>query len=81
MIKSPRGLFETLCKVQCPYYLEMDCVKAAWTLGSVVALLPSAQQVPSSIPDSGVGFFSSRELFYGMYGMAVCMFHCPFSIF
>ena len=30
--------------------------------------LPADQVVPSSIPGSTVGLFSSGELFYGMYG-------------
>ena len=32
------------------------------------------------IPGSALGFFS-RELFQGMYGLGVYVFHCPLSLF
>ena len=42
--------------------------------------LLSYQGIPGSIPGSSVGFFSSGELFHGMYrmGIFVSMF-CPVS--
>ena len=39
--------------------------------------LPTYQDVPGSAPGSAVGFLSSRELFHGMYRLAVPLFRCP----
>ena len=41
----------------------------------------SDQEVSGSIPDSSLGFFSSGELFYGTYRLAVPVFQYPWSLF
>ena len=51
---------------------------AAWLSGK---LLPTDQTDPGSTSGPAVGFFSSLELLYGLYGRNVYLFQCPFSMF
>ena len=44
--------------------LEIQC---ALSLGSVVNSLSTIQEFPTSISGTGLGLFSSEELFYSMY--------------
>ena len=49
--------------------------------GCLVMSLSTNQEFPGSIPDSAVGFFSNRELFHGIYGVAFSAFHSPLFMF
>ena len=49
----------------------------AQAFGSVVISLSTYQEVSGSIIGSTVVFFSSGELFHGMYGLGASEFHCP----
>ena len=50
--------------------MQVFWVRPVVTLGTS---LPTHPEIPSSIPDSTVGFFCSQELFHGTYGLNVCM--------
>ena len=50
-------------------------------LGLVVMSLPLDKEVLGSIHSSAVGFFCSRELYHGMYGLCIPVFHCHFFMF
>ena len=43
--------------------------------------LSADREFPSPIPVSGVGFFSSDELFHEMNELGVSVFHRPLSMF
>ena len=49
------------------------------SLDSVITSLSSDEDVLGSISSSDVGFFSSGELFHGLYGMVVCVL-CSHSV-
>jgi hypothetical protein len=46
-----------------------------------VTWLSTDQGFLGLIPGSVVGFFSSEELFHGIYGPGVCVLQCPFFHF
>ena len=46
--------------------LESNYNTIVRSLGSVVTSLPTDQEVSSSVLDSAVGFFSSKNIFYGI---------------
>ena len=42
---------------------------------------PTDQEDPGSIRGIAIECFSSEELFHGIYGLGVSVFHCPLSMF